>query len=172
MGQLPPTPYIDSYWVLPGHFLAGEYPAVRLSEDLTRIKLRLLLQAGVDTFFDLTQMGELPPYDPILLEEAGWLDKQVSHQRHPIRDFGIPTREEMDALLKALEGALAAGKHVYLHCWGGIGRTGTVVACYLVRQGSSGEKALRQLKELREACGILFPPSPESDAQREFVLQY
>ncbi len=172
MAQLPPTPFSDSYWVIPGNFLAGEYPAVRLSEELSRIKLRSLLKVGIDTFFDLTKPGELTPYDTLLAEEAAWLDKPASYLRHPIQDFGIPSHAEMDALLGDIERALAAGKHLYLHCWGGIGRTGTVVACYLVRRGASGEAALRQLRQLREACGIFWPPSPESDAQREFVLNY
>jgi hypothetical protein len=172
MTQLPAIPYPDSYWVLPGRFLAGEYPAVCISEELTRVKLRKLLQVGVNTFFDLTWPGELAPYVSLLKEEAGWLDKQVSHQRHPIQDFGVPTRAEMDALLDALSAGLDAGKHLYLHCLGGIGRTGTTVACYLVRQGLSGQQALEQLKQLRAACGILWPPSPESDAQRDFVLNY
>ena len=40
---------------------------------------------------------------------------------------------------------LAGGRTVYLHCRGGIGRTGTVLGCYLVRQGQTAEEALASI---------------------------
>ena len=53
----------------------------------------------------------------------------------PIEDLSVPTLADMERILGAIDDELAAGRAVYLHCWGGIGRTGTVVGCYLVRQG-------------------------------------
>jgi hypothetical protein len=64
-----PRPLPNSYWVLPGRFLAGEYPAA-YTAALTRRRLGALLEAGLDTFVDLTSEGELEPYRPTLLEEA------------------------------------------------------------------------------------------------------
>ncbi len=55
-------PIAESYWVLPGRFLAGEYPAAFENEQ-TLYRLRSLLGAGLDIFVDLTEAGELPPYD-------------------------------------------------------------------------------------------------------------
>ena len=50
----------------------------------------------------------------------------------------------MASILDAIDAALDGGKTVYVHCWGGVGRTGTVVGCWLVRHGKTGDEALRQ----------------------------
>jgi hypothetical protein len=69
---------------------------------------------------------------------------------------------------------LQAGRKIYLHCWGGIGRTGTTVGCYLVRQGKSGAEALEQLAAWWRNVpkSRYFPRSPETDAQMDFVLHW
>jgi hypothetical protein len=81
---------------------------------------------------------------------AQWLDGRAEYRRCTIVDFGVPSPQEMTAILDVLDAALAAGRVVYLHCWGGVGRTGTVVGCYLVRHGMRGEEALAAL----DACGL------------------
>ena len=47
----------------------------------------------------------------------------------------------------AVDDALGEGRTVYVHCWGGIGRTGTVVGCWLVRHGLTGRGALDQIAD-------------------------
>lgn len=164
----PAHPLPNSYWVLPGRFLAGGYPG-QADEGETRRQLRSLLEVGVSFFLDLTEEGELPPYLPLLQEEAG--GRQIVCRRRPIPDFGVPGVAEMAAILDTIEGALAAGHTLYLHCWGGSGRTGTVVGCYLVRHGLSGEEAMAEIARLRQ--GVLsLRPSPETAAQRQFVLEW
>ena len=170
--QNPPVPHPDSYWVIPGKLLAGDYPGHRFDENYTRRKLQSLLNAGVDTWLDLTENGELTPYEPLLIEEAGWMERRVSHWRVPIRDFGAPSARTMHSLLQRLDELLEEGAVVYVHCFGGIGRTGTVVGCYLVRHGLTGEEALRRLAELRRGVPDGWCDSPESDAQRQMVLNW
>jgi hypothetical protein len=162
----------ECYWVQPGKFLAGGYPASRFSEDSSRARLRAMLQLGVNQFLDLTQPGEVAPYQSLLEEEAGWLGKAFNYQRCPIRDFSIPTPEQMQDILGILDASLEQGRVIYLHCLGGIGRTGTVVGCHLVRGGMPGKQALLELNRLRVAAGILFTPSPESDDQRAMVVNW
>jgi hypothetical protein len=62
---------------------------------------------------------------------------------------------------------------VYLHCWGGTGRTGTAVGCHLVRTGKSGSEALATIAELWQTVSEMkrrdFPESPQTRAQRAFV---
>jgi hypothetical protein len=68
--QHPDKPDSNTYWVVPGKLLAGEYPGARDSEE-ARKRLRSFLNAGVRHFIDLTEAGELEPYAELLAEEAG-----------------------------------------------------------------------------------------------------
>ncbi len=172
MSELP-RPLSNTYWVLPGRFLAGEYPGLG-SEFQVRQRLTALLLAGLDTFINLTNPAELLPYEAVLHEEARLLDKAVACLRFPIPDFGLPSPQEMTSILEAIDSTLAAGGNIYLHCWGGVGRTGTTVGCYLVRHGMSGEAALRQLAEWWQTVpkNIHPPRSPETEAQRQFILEW
>ncbi len=55
--NLSERPLPDSYWVIPGKLLAGEYPGSRF-DGLTRQIIRVLLECGIDYFLDLTEEGE------------------------------------------------------------------------------------------------------------------
>jgi protein-tyrosine phosphatase len=78
----------------------------------------------------------------------------------PVRDFSCPTEEDMKRILDAADEALRDGHTVYVHCRGGIGRTGTVIGCYLVRHGSTPEEALARVR------------GPETDAQLALVRSW
>jgi len=166
-------PIPASYWVVPGKFLAGEYAGSR-DEEQTRRRLTTFLDAGFDTFFDLTTEGELPPYLPILMEEASYHNLSIHYHRFPIQDESLPSSDTMVAILEAIDTAIAQGRKVYLHCWGGIGRTGMAVGCYLAHQNLDGKAALQRLKELYRPSEqfTFFPYVPETDEQLAFVLHW
>jgi hypothetical protein len=138
------------YWVVPGRLCAGEYPLEQLD---------LLEAAGIVTFVDLTEEGEYGV--PAYVEQLGDLE----YVRFPIRDRGVPTNEQMTAILDYVDTSLAQGRKVYLHCLGGIGRTGMTVACHLIRGGSTPADALASIAQWR-GDDIR---SPETDEQRLFV---
>jgi hypothetical protein len=172
--EAPPRPIPESYWVEPGRFLAGEYPGHHEALQAAR-RITAFLAAGFDTFLDLTQAGELVPYKPILRAEAQhYSERTITYRRFPVGDYGLPTKETMKNILDTLDTFLAVGRKVYLHCSGGVGRTGTTVGCYLVRRGKTGEQALRQLAEWWQAVPkrTRFPRSPETDAQVQFILDW
>ena len=164
-------PSSNSYWVIPGRFAAGEYPGDKDS-DRAATSIESLLRAGIDHFIDLTEQRELESYAGILEEVARRLNLRVGHERHPIVDGRVPnSREQMAGILDAIDLALSEGKTVYVHCLGGVGRTGTAVGCWLVRHGCAGEQALHQIGEWWQGMEKVWriPSSPETPDQIEYV---
>lgn len=169
----PKRPISESYWVEPGRFLAGEYPGT-FDTELTRKRIDALIEAGFNTFIDLTKANETIPYSAVLREQSQAYDAEVEHHRFAIGDYGLPTPGLMLSILDRIDESLRAGRKVYLHCWGGIGRTGTTVGCYLVRRGLSGEAALRQLGEWWQGVpkSHIHPNSPETGQQVAFIRNW
>ncbi|MBI5879083.1 MAG: hypothetical protein HZB53_15660 [Chloroflexi bacterium] len=167
----PVAPVLSAYWVQPG-LLAGAYPAARHNTPLSVERIERLLAAGVRTFLDLTEALERDPYLYLIEAAAAAHGLAVRHERLPMRDYQAPSLDEMRCILDQLDSALAGGDTVYLHCWGGIGRTGTVVGCRLARHGMPGAAALREVMRLRRnaLCGEMS--SPDTPEQRQFVLEW
>jgi protein-tyrosine phosphatase len=101
-----------------------------------------LIAQGVTLFVDLTVEGELEPYAELVPAPA-------RHLRMPVRDFSVPSRETLVAILDAIDAELGAGGVVYVHCWAGCGRTGVVVGSWLVRHGAEPQAALARIAETR-----------------------
>ena len=166
-----PVPIPDSYWVISGLLLAGEYPG-SLDPSEARSKLRALVDSGIELFLDLTYGAAegLRPYAEELgmaVTETGRAAKRVNL---PIPDAGVPARDNMVQILNVIDQAIASEMPVYVHCWGGIGRTGTVVGCYLarhelVRRGDT----IRHIADLRRDTPDGGKPSPENALQCSFV---
>ena len=174
--QDPPIP--NSYWVVRDRLAAGEYPGA-IDPDEAATKLGALLDAGVDHFIDLTKEGEftsfykpLAPYSEIAGKEASGRGLTVRWERHPICNMSIPSSpEQTAATLDAIDSALDDSKTVYVHCWGGVGRTGTVVGCWLVRHGCTGDEALGRVAALFTGMekSHRFYGSPETTRQPDAV---
>lgn len=150
-GQSGPDPPGDAYWVAPGKLLAGPYPG-DLSYDGALLKLGALLDVGITCFVDLTEEGAGPPLHPY----AGLLGRlaverrvAVTYRRMSIRDVDIPIKAHMRAIIDVIRRGLEDGQIVYLHCWGGVGRTGTVVGCLLVEDGVAPAEMLAHIAALR-----------------------
>jgi protein-tyrosine phosphatase len=152
--------------------IAGAYPAAKYNDDQTRQRLYKLLAAGVTSFVDLTYIGELPPYEDLLHEQAEITETEVNYQRLSIEDMGLPTPEQMKSILDAIDTEINQGRIVYVHCYAGIGRTGTVIGCYLARNGMQGAEALNTIARLRVDIPNGWSRSPETDEQFEFVLNW
>jgi protein-tyrosine phosphatase len=151
-------PLLNTYWVLPDRLLAGPYPG-RANEALIPEWIEQLLSAGITCFINLTEEGELTPYQSLLPDG-------IQHHRLPIRDFQTPDSAYLKTILDTIDQKLAEGCTVYLHCWGGTGRTGTVAGCYLVRHGMPGSEAVAEITRRRGRY------SPETEAQRQMVINW
>lgn len=167
-----PLPLPNSYWVVPQRLLAGEYPAGR-DEEATFGRLRRLLDAGINYFIDLTEPGELDPYENLL--PGPHSPNAVAYLRKPIRDHGLPeATDRMEEILDELDSALAEGMCIYLHCRAGIGRTNLVVGCWLARGGIGGAAAFKRMNELwrESARSRSWPTVPETEAQGDYVRNW
>ena len=178
---------LQYYWVIPGRFAAGEYPG-SVDEDEAVAKVAQLIGEQIDYFIDLTQEHELLPYAHLLTSGAGAPAAIVvttadaaangsvarcEHLRRSICDMNVPSREEMVVTLDAIDGALCAGRKLYIHCWGGVGRTGTVVGCWFRRHGCSATEALARVAALfGKLPKSAYRKSPETEAQCAFVREW
>ncbi|MBV8404109.1 MAG: ADP-ribosylglycohydrolase family protein [Gammaproteobacteria bacterium] len=166
-GTASALPLANSYWVLPGRLLAGEYPG-GANAEMTRERLARLMGAGIDCFLDLTQPQEIPSYEAALPEGVLYL-------RRPIPDHGTPSASaQMSEILDCLGKALRERRVIYLHCRAGIGRTGMVAGCLLAEHGFIGDQALGELNRLwqQSARSGLWPSVPETPEQVEYVRRW
>ena len=166
-------PIPGSYWLIDGMVLAGPYPGAD-DDQATRAKLSKLLDAGIRTFIDLTEASEpLEKYDRLLLTMAAERSLEAKHVRHPVPDHGVPgEREQMNRILATIRQEMEVGRPVYVHCWGGIGRTGTVIGCWLVEEGIAGPAAIERIAELRGRWAASRTPSPETDEQCRYICEW
>ena len=142
---------VDTY-VVPNSLLsAGPYPGSPPGTHRRDVagKLQEFIDVGVRVFIDLTTKADrLAPYVPDLMPLSGGQEVEVIHESLPIKDMSVCEPSHMIRVLDTIDGHMQAGRPVYLHCWGGIGRTGMVVGCWLVRHGKSGEQALTEVNRL------------------------
>jgi len=161
----PPLP--NTYWALPGRLLAGEHPCGK-DDAATRRRLDLLLAAGVRSFIDLTQQGEMPSY-------AELLPKKVVYRNLPIADHSVPQEPaRMREILKTLGQALAGEDAIYVHCRAGIGRTGLTIGCWLRECGNAPDATIETLNRLwrQNARAARWPWIPETPEQESYILDW
>ena len=159
---------LHAWWVT-DQILAGEYPGTNGSSERTEEKVGLLLDAGVRTIIDLTTPRDgLDPYDAALGTESEHRGISVTHVGHPIPDMDVIDRAGYDDILATLDDGLDRGV-VYLHCWGGKGRTSTVVGRYLRRSGLSYEETIDEIERLRVGTKKAWEPCPEALSQHRML---
>ena len=150
---------------LPGkHGASLRYPGRIYRRDLEQ-DLATLAGGEVRTLVLLVEDHELARWgDAGIVERAR--TRGITVERWPMPD-GMPpsSLEVMDALLDAIDAARAEGD-VAVACMGGVGRTGTVAACALVRAGIAPEDAIADVRRVRH------PTAVETDEQRRFVQAF
>lgn len=127
IGEVGPTD--RSYWVVPGRLAAGAYP----NPVGPASKLDQLIEAGINLFVNLTQDYPGGTDAHMNRYDIPATDRHAIVVRRQIPDEGVTTGAEMVTTLDVIDRHLGHGCNVYVHCWGGSGRTGTVVGCWLRR---------------------------------------
>jgi atypical dual specificity phosphatase len=136
-------------WLVPDRLLGCGYPK-------TDRALQALQDQGVSVLVNLHERD----HDPATLEPYGLTSVHI-----PIIDFSAPTPEQIEEALTAIDDAHAKGQRVAVHCGAGLGRTGTVLACYLVAHGADSRQAIHEVRQLR-------PGSIETGEQAEAVRAF
>ena len=136
-------------WLLENKLAAMAYPE---SEDA----FMLLYRIGIGAVLNLTE-APLPYKTP---NTIGLLTKHF-----PIEDLKAPTLHQVNQAIAMISSCLNRDIPVAVHCLAGLGRTGTILACYLVGQGVSADKAIKTIREWR-------PGSIEVLEQEAVVYEY
>ena len=151
-----------------GIIYAGEYPGDKNGE-IAKQKIERMYHFGVRHFIDLTEEGELRPYNHLLPSDT-------TYTRFPITDCGAPKSiESVQRLLLRIEELKKMDGYVYVHCWGGIGRTGTIIACYLAQNWDEPDlnKTLEVLRRnFSKMPKSAYRETPETKEQIDFIERF
>ncbi len=104
------------------------------------LHIEILKKANIGTIITLTEES--------LDENLVQID--ITYIHIPIRDFECPKPEQIAQAIAAIEVAQSEGKAIVVNCLTGTGRTGTIIACWLVKkEGLSAEAAVNKVRALR-----------------------
>lgn len=149
---------------------AGEYPVWDWNGNMRFRQLRLYTDFGITDFLDLTQEGEMPPYEPLL-------PAQVRRHAFPIPDCGVPRSvQDLGRIFDRMERIRSEypERRFYIHCHGGVGRTGTIVACYLIHVNDlTADEAITQMRSrFTYHARSAWMSAPETAEQVGFIREF
>ncbi|MCB2153649.1 dual specificity protein phosphatase family protein [bacterium] len=141
-------------YIIDGKLAGSAYPGMwsTLEDELAALRRK-----GFAAVVTLTE----DPLPPEALEEQG-----MEGYHLPIADFTPPTLEQIRDFTSFVQTQLSRDSGaVLVHCRAGIGRTGTMLATYLVTTGMSADEAIQAIRRLR-------PGSIETFQQEQSIRQW
>lgn len=172
-------PFEKTYWVIPNKLIAGQTPS-SYNKEIRLQKLINLLNIGIKVIINLTHENEnndegsiLPNYFDEIRNLAKSSNINIELYRIPINDYSIPSEAEMRTIFEIINKSISNNKSVFVHCWGGVGRTGTVIACFLKEfYNANNENVFEFLQYLRRTIDNSDKFSPETEEQKEFIINW
>lgn len=121
-------------WVLPDTLGGMGWPGVGRPQE---VELQAMANGGVTHLVTLTRTALPTPRPP---------DFGIEGHHFPIQDMGVPTMRAALRIASRVHEWVDGGGKVVVHCRGGMGRTGLVLAMTLVHMGRSAEEAIREIR--------------------------
>lgn len=131
-----------------------------LSSDIKSLK-----ESGISSVVCLLEVSESNRL-ALDSEEDSCTSQGLAFTRFPIKDYGTPDQSHLPPFIENLYNDICNGASIVVHCRGGIGRTGLVCACLLIRAGYTAEYAIRQVSEKRQQT------VPETAEQITAIMDY
>ena len=152
------------WWLIPGALAGMPMPFIHVERRLAgggalsdfADELPVLHSTGIRAVVSLLNN----PNDAAVYASAGFAFLCL-----PVRDGGAPTEEQTDEFVSFTTGHLAGQRPVAVHCAAGLGRTGTMLAAYLISQGHSAASAIARVRTVE-------PAAIETLRQIQFLEQY
>lgn len=172
-------PFKRSYVVIPGKLIAGYYLGSN-SKIKTVQKLTALANVGVNHIIDLVEKDEFTvdgmrvnQYEKTLNELIALGKVELTYESLSIQDMSVPSTGRMREILDSIDKHNFQGETVYIHCFGGFGRTGTVVGCFLKRHGMvNNDNYHEMISYLRRTEEQADRPSPQRQIQHDFIKKW
>eukprot|EP01089_Gocevia_fonbrunei_P000340 TRINITY_DN10360_c0_g1_i1.p1 TRINITY_DN10360_c0_g1~~TRINITY_DN10360_c0_g1_i1.p1 ORF type:complete len:202 (-),score=28.92 TRINITY_DN10360_c0_g1_i1:12-617(-) len=167
-------PIDPSNWVIPGRLVAGGYPGHK-SEPEHSNQIKAILDAKITTFVCLQSEKELKrfnPYQPLITEgeDFSLFKNKIKFIHFPIPDQQVGPDEEVEKLVNQIIQELNNGEVIYMHCHGGHGRTGTIIALLLIKLYSvDAETALQVTSDTHKCRKVFKSRSPQTPKQFDQV---
>ncbi|MEM3712173.1 MAG: dual specificity protein phosphatase family protein [Thermoproteota archaeon] len=128
--------------------------------------IELWKKAGVKAVVILAEPQEIARYWGSLNNYLNILsDKGFEYVYSPVRDFHALDLNQLKKLIEWMDSRVEANKPVLVHCRAGIGRTGTIIAAYLVKKGYEAKNAIMIVRKM-------IPLALEVDEQVSIVYEY
>jgi len=167
MSEAFPKPFPQSYWVIPGILCVGPYPS-GLSVEEKYDKARAIIEHRFRTIINLTAPGELsasgePFFDyKTLIEKTNFRSGLIHFEQHGWPDAEAPPLNTLLHVTQLVDANARAGRKTYLHCYGGHGRSGTVIAAWLILKGKTYDEAIQMINDFRADLPKSHPPFEQS----------
>ncbi len=141
------------YYTLEGGRLAGLPGPAYMEWDFGRLR-----KMGFSVVVSL-ECARLNTFE---IDDAGF-----EHRKICVEDFTPPTFDQVEEFVGYVDRKLGEGKKVLVHCYAGRGRTGTMLAAYLIHRGMAADAAIREIREKAHAAygtvvGVIEPEQEEA----------